>query len=166
MTKDILLNDLLINGLSRLGINVGMRKAEMETALGAALGKSYIETPDVVCYLVELKDGITWTINFDNQDNCYEIKIDENRPINFLVSLGEERVKIDNTTTFDKLVEILHSLNIDWEFDEKRMYLQTACMRLDNGIRLFYAFGEKGDGDYGLFSLHFLLETHNYNVRD
>lgn len=93
------------------------------------------------------------------------MNVDENDSSNFYIRLGRQSEKIDDKTTFERIVDILSCLNLDWQFDTKRMYLQTACIRLPSGIRLYFAFGDKEVGDHGLFLLSFLLESHELNLR-
>lgn len=161
------LDSLIIDGISVLGFNTGMSKSEMEEVLGESFGESYIETEDLTCYLWERDNGVLWAIYFDKKDVCFEIKLnfDENTLPEFSIELKGQRKIISNKTTFEEIVETLHCLKLDWRFDVKRMYLQTACIHLPSGGRLYFAFGNKEDGDYGLFSLSFILESHEFNLR-
>jgi hypothetical protein len=163
---EIKLNSLVVDGISSLGFDVGMQKHDIETILGKSLGEADVETDDVSCYLWEMDNGIVWSINFDKEDTCFEIKLDfDEQASNFYIELAGQKECIDNTTTFERIVEIFCSLSLDWQFDIKRMYLQTACVRLPSRARLYFAFGNKKSSDYGLFLLSFLHESHKFNLR-
>jgi len=162
--KNIELNDLIIDGVFYLGLRVGLPKNEIEKILGKSLTNADIETPDLLCFYVELVTGLVITIFFDKEDICYEIdlKFEENRHSKLILKVAQRTEKIDSTTPFDKLILNFLKLNLDWAFDNKRVYLQTVCIRLMNGLRLYYAFGSQVDNDYGLFSIKSILETHRF----
>jgi len=155
-------NDILITGSLYPGLKIGLTKSEIEKVLLLTFGKPDIETPDLEYYLIDTETGIVLTIIFDPKGICYEIKIDfkENKDLNLTVEVGEEIENINEHIPFEKLIEILSLLNIEWEFDRSKIYLQTICIRLKNGLRLYYAFGDRVSDDYGFFSLRLLLETH------
>lgn len=145
-----------------------MSKVYIEEILGRSLGQCDIETGDLRLYYVEGEAGIIWSFYFDLEDICFEIRLDckENEATRLIINLHGKYTVINKDTPFDTLVSTLAELGLDWFFDVKRMYFQTACLNLANGLRLFFAFGEKADRDYGIFSFTFLLETHSYNIRE
>jgi hypothetical protein len=163
--KNIILNDLMINGNFFFGLEVGLAKKEIEKLLKQPLGTPDIETPDVNYYVVEIKTGVLLTIIFDKEDICFEIKLDleENKDLNLIVQIEGTAERIDEDISFEKLISIISKLNIEWSFDSKRVYLQTVCVLLKNRLRLYYAFGEKNENDYGLFEIKSILETHRFS---
>lgn len=164
--KNIELNGLVIDGSFYLGLRVGLTKYEIEKILGKRFGTADIETPDLDSYYIELKTGVVLSILFDKEDICYEINLDieENKDSNLIVQFEQQIERIYRTIPFEKLVATILKLNVEWEFDNKRVYLQTVCIRLKNGLRLYYAFGNKSNNDYGLFSIKSILETHRFSA--
>lgn len=165
MMKTIELNDLITNGDFYLGLKVGLRKDEIERVISKPLGIPDIETTDVNHYIIEMETGINLSIIFDKEDICFEIKLnlEENSNLNLIVQLEGQFERINEDISFEKLITIISKLNVEWEFDERRVYLQTICIRLKNGLRLYYAFGNKLENDHGLFLIGSILEPHKFS---
>ena len=162
MLNSIELNDLFINARFSEHLTVGLTKENIEQLLGLKFGDPDIETPDISLYYIELKSGLDVSIIFDKKNICYEINLDldENREVNFFIRIDQSIEEINKNTPFEHLLSVIFMLNIEWEFDRKRVYLQTVCILLENGLRLYYAFGSKKENDYGLFSIKLILENH------
>lgn len=160
------LNELIVTGVLPLGFSVGMQKNEIEMILGKHLDEPDIVTEDVYYYLVQMNEGAIWTLIFDKEHICFEAKLDfdENPFIDFGIQTEMGIEKITKETSFEKLVNILSYLKIDWCFDSKRTYLQTVCILLQNGLRIYFSFGDKEDNDFGLFSISALMESHKYMI--
>lgn len=160
--EKVALNTLLSDGTFYTGIEVGLTKPEVETRLGYPLSDVYIDTPDVNHYLLKLKDGLILSVLFDKKDVCFELKLDlkENRQLNVGLQWDNRWESISEDIPLERLLTILADLNVEWTFDSQRTYLQTLCIRLTNGLRLYYAFGDKSLDDYGFFSIRSLLDTH------
>jgi hypothetical protein len=156
------LNSLFVQGDIFPGLKVGQTKKEIEFVLGSALGDPDIITPDVTYYVYETKAGVNLVIVFDKNDVCFEIRIDLDKNANagFVVTLYNASQSINSSIHFDMVIDILRQLNIEWQFDTKKTYLQTVCILLKSGVRLYYAFGEKEANDYGFFSIKSVLEGH------
>lgn len=157
------LNNLLVNGEFYPKLKVGQTKREIEELLGLELGSPDIETDDVDYYMARIKTGICLVIIFDKSDVCFEIRLDldKNEDIGFVIKSDDGVLVIDNKISFETLIAILFQLNIEWVFDKKRIYLQTACVSLGSGLSLYYAFGEKSDNDHGFVSIKSVLEGHH-----
>jgi hypothetical protein len=142
--------ELFINGSFYPGLTVGLTKSEIGKLSGQQLESPDFQTPDVDHYIVKMKTGIVLSMIFDKEDICFDIslRIKENEELNEAISFED----------------LIAKLNVAWEFDKKKTYLQTICIRLNNGLRLYYAFGNKDDNDYGLFSIRSILETHKFNL--
>lgn len=162
--KNLNLNDLIVKGHSYIGINVGMSKIEIEEVFGKPLGKCDIVTDDVNYYLVQIRRELLWTLVFDKEDICFEIRLDleKNENLHFYIEIRDKLKMVNNEMKLDDIIDFLSSFNINWQFDSKRIYLQTVCILLKNGLRMFFSFGDKESNDYGLFSISFLLESHKY----
>jgi hypothetical protein len=160
--EKVALNTLICDGTFYAGLDVGLTKQEMETRLGYSLSDVYIDTPDVSHYLLELKDSLTLSVLFDKKDVCFELKFDlkDNRQVEMGLQCGNRWESITEDIPLERLLTTLADLNVEWTFDSQQVYLQTLCIRLNNGLRLYYAFGEKSQGDYGFFSIRSLLDTH------
>ena len=159
MIKNVELNDIILYGSFYLGLKVGLSKHDIERILGKPFGNVDIETPDLNFYYIELKNGLVLSILFDKQDICFEINLnlEENKDLNLIIQFEDHLETINPTIPFEKLIAIISKLNVEWEFDIKKIYLQTICIRLKNGLRLYYAFGNKND--YGFFSIKSIIET-------
>lgn len=164
MKRNVSINSLLVNGSFDLGLKAGLTKFDVEKIPGKPFGAADIETPDVDYYYVDMKAGVCLVIIFDKAGICYEmkIKLTDNEKINFVGEVGNKIEKINSKTSIDKIVSILSELNIEWKFDTKRMYLQTAILALESGISLHYAFGERKVKDYGLFAIQSNMENHEF----
>jgi hypothetical protein len=162
MMNSIELNDLFINARFFEHLIVGLTKENIEQLLGLEFGDPDIETPDISLYYIKLKSGFDVSIIFDKKNICYEINLDsdENRESNFFIRIDQSIEEINKNTPFEHLLSVISRLNIEWGFDYKRVYLQTVCILLENGLRLYYAFGSKKENDYGLFSIKLILENH------
>ncbi|KAA2243809.1 hypothetical protein F0L74_15145 [Chitinophaga agrisoli] len=159
--KKIVLNELFSSGSFRSGLKAGLMKPAVEKQLGKSLEGSYlISTPDVDYYVVEMETDANLTVIFDKARRCDVVKISmkENLDRTLVIQLGEQEEVIDKNTSFDRLIEILLALNIEWEFDRAKVFLQVVCIRFKNGLRLFYAFGNKSENDHGLFEISSNLE--------
>lgn len=128
--NNIELNDLFINARFSKSIKVGFTKDNIEQLLGMRLGKPDVETPDVSWYYFELDSKLIVSLNFDKNEVCYEIKFKfkENKKANFFIRLEQGIEDINEEMPFDHLLNIISNLNISWEFDRKRVYLQTVCV--------------------------------------
>lgn len=159
-----LLNDLFITGRFSELITVGQTKDAIENTLGSPLGVPDIETPDVSLYYLEIKPGLVVSISFDKKSICYEIDLalEESIQTRFYLCLDNNSESIHEHIPFEQLLNIISKLNIEWQFDPKRVYLQTVCILLSNGLRLYYSFGNKENKDFGLFSIKSILEGHEY----
>jgi hypothetical protein len=169
MSKSIKINNIIIKGNFYSGLSVGLKKSEIEKIIGNAFKDPDIVTPDLNLYYIVLDTGLILSVIFDDEDVCFKIdlNIGENRNINLFVELDQGAiVEMNEFTTFDNIVTIFSNLNIVWEFDWKNVYMQTVCIRLGNGLRLFYAFGNKSENDYGLFSINSFLETHKFFISE
>jgi hypothetical protein len=160
------LNELFTTGRFSEHIRVGLTQEEIETTLGLRLGSPDIETPDVNLYFIEIKPGLVVSISFDKNNVCYEIDlaIDESPKTHFYLRFGDITEDIHQDIQFEHLLSLISSLNIKWHFDSQRTYLQTFCIFLDNGLRLYYSFGNKKDNDFGFFSIKSILENHRYTT--
>jgi hypothetical protein len=156
------LNNLLVNSDFYPRLKVGQTKSEIEAISGIELGSPDIETEDVNYYELKMKTGLCLIVIFDKTDICFEIRldIDKNQDIDFKIREGDNIRSFNANIHFDTLIDILTHLNSEWEFDKAGTYLQTVCIHLSNGLRLYYAFGDKGTGDYGFFSIKSILEGH------
>jgi len=164
MPHNIELNDLFITGKFSELITVGQTKDDIENTLGSPLGVPDIETPDVNLYYLEIKPGLVVSISFDKLNICYEINLalEEDTKTHFFIRLDNNTETIHEHIPFEHLLSINSKLNIEWQFDPKRVYLQTVCVLLNNGLRLYYSFGSKENKDFGLFSIKSILEGHEY----
>jgi hypothetical protein len=156
--KKISLDNLLISGSFFPGLRVGLTKQAIEIIIGRMLDKVYLETPDLKCYLAEIKTDYFLTLYFDKNDLCFEIRLDfeKNKDLELIVQFG----RISENILFEKLISIILKSNVEWEFDIRRVYLQTVCVKLRNELRFFYAFGKKDENDFGLFAISSILEPH------
>jgi len=164
MKKNVNITGLLVNGSFGWGLKAGLTKFDVEKILNQPLSAPDIETPDVDYYYFDMKTGVCLVMIFDKAGICYEmkIKLSDNEKLNFVVQIGNKIEKINGKTSIDKIVSILSGLNVEWKFDTKRMYMQTAIMLLKSGISLHYAFGEKKLRDYGLFAIQSNMEGHEF----
>lgn len=162
MKNSIELNDLFINARFSELFTVGLTKENIEQLLGLKLGNPDIETSDISLYYIDLISGLDVSMIFDKKNVCCEINLDldENREANFFICIDQSIEEINKNTPFGHLLNVISRLNIGWQFDRKRVYLQTVCILLENGLRLYYAFGSKKENDYGLFSIKLILENH------
>jgi hypothetical protein len=167
MKNSIELNDLFINARVFEHLTVGLTKENIEQLLGLKLKNPDIETPDINLYYIDLRSGLEVSVIFDKKNICYEINLDldENSEANFFIRIDQSVEEINRHTPFEHLLSVICKLNIGWEFDRKRVYLQTVCILLENGLRLYYAFGSKKESDYGLFSIKLILENHELTAR-
>ncbi|NML37489.1 hypothetical protein HHL17_09835 [Chitinophaga sp. G-6-1-13] len=158
----VALNTLIRQGVFYGDLKVGLTKQDVESRLGHPLNDVYIDTPDLSHYILEMKDGQMLSALFDKKDVCFELKLDleENKQVDIGLQWYDHWESINEDTSLERLLTILTDLNIDWEFDGQRVYLQTLCIQLNNGLRLYYAFGEKAQGDYGFFSIRSLWDSH------
>jgi hypothetical protein len=144
------------------GLKVGLSKYDFEQILDKNLSDPAIETPDLTLFYIKLKSGITLSCSFDLSNICFDITIDfelnESLKIVFQDITKEEQ--IDKDSSFDWVISMLAKAKTNWEFDRKRIYRQTCCIRIKNGLRLFYAFGDKKGNDFGLFEIRSISENH------
>lgn len=162
--KNVLLNKLFLEGQFGPGIKAGLTKPEIEKLLGHTLTNPDIVTPDVDSYYVDLETGVVLTILFDKKHVCYKVNLDirENTHLDLVVELEGRVEELSREIPLQSLVQIIYSLNIPWEFDPKKVYMQTVCLHLENGLRLLYSFGKKEENDFGLFSIHSILEPYTF----
>lgn len=154
------LNNLLVNGCFDC-LKPGQTKQHLEEALGRSIDSPDIDTPDVDYYEIDTEAGATLVIIFNKEGICAEIRLDfdKNESVRFVVDLGKGKSQqLKRDVSVDVLVDVLCSLGIEWEFDPKKIYLQTIVFRLANGLMLYYSFGEKKYRDYGFFSIKSALE--------
>ncbi|UPK67896.1 hypothetical protein [Chitinophaga filiformis] len=156
------LTGLIVNGNFYPGLKVGQAKSVVEAVLGIRLSCPDIQTEDVNYYEIEMKAGVCLIIVFDKADVCFEIRLDldKNRDVDFIINENDIIKAFDASISFDSLICILMQLNVAWTFDKEKTYLQTVCIHLSNGLRLYYAFGDESNGDYGFFSIKSVLEGH------
>lgn len=147
------LTSLIVNGNFYPGLKVGQAKSVVEALLGIQLSCPNIQTEDVNYYEIGLKTGVCLIIIFDKADVCFEIRLDldKNHDVDFKIDENDIVKAFDASISFDSLISILMQLNVAWVFDKEKTYLQTVCIHLSNGLRLYYSFGDKSAGDYGFF---------------
>lgn len=133
-------------------------KHEVEAILGKILDVAYLETADLKCYVVEIKTYCFLNLYFDNNEVCFEIRLDFDQNKGLVLILNSE--KITENISFMNLMDIILKSKVKWDFDSHRTYLQTICVRLGNGVRFYYSFGDKDMGDFGLFLITTILEPH------
>ncbi|MFD2885330.1 hypothetical protein [Chitinophaga cymbidii] len=146
-------------------LKVGQTKGEMENILGFELGEPDIETEDVDYYLLKMITGVCLVVLFDKEKICFEIRLDldKNKHIDFMIKCNDHIQRFDSNISFESLIDIIRQMKIEWEFDKRRSYLQTICISLKNGLKVYYAFGERSADDYGFFSVKRVLEGHFLN---
>lgn len=154
------LNNLLVSGYFD-NLRLGQTKQQLEEALGRNIGNPDIETPDADYYEVDTEAGVTLVIILNKAGICFEIRLDfdKNESVKFVVDLYKGKLQqLKRDVSVDILVDVLSRLGIEWEFDPKKIYLQTIVFRLNNGLMLYYSFGERKNRDYGFFSIKSALE--------